>query len=162
MAGSVEHELDLGLPASEAWYLFRMACRLASEAWFLFGTLMPDVFLKVELVEGDGGTGSVVKITFGFEGPAGYKEKFTKIDNDRRIKEVEIVEGGYLELGFSAFRVRLEVIEKGKNSSSVKSTMEYEFNEEDAPVASLINSQVLAEIALIAKTHLNKNKPPAT
>ncbi|XP_028753368.1 S-norcoclaurine synthase 2-like [Neltuma alba] len=158
MFGKVEHEAELNVPAIEAWDLFsslRIGKILEKEL---------SILQKVEVLEGDGGVGTIQKLTFkpGFEGPAGYKEKFTKIDNDRRIKEVEIVEGGYLELGFSAFRVRLEVIEKGKNSSSVKSTMEYEFNEEAAPVASLINSQVLAEIALIAKTHLNKNKPPAT
>ncbi|XP_028772021.1 S-norcoclaurine synthase 2-like [Neltuma alba] len=115
MFGKVEHEAELNVPAIEAWDLFsslRIGKILEKEL---------SILQKVEVLEGDGGVGTIQKLTFkpGVEGPAGYKEKFTKIDNDRRIKEVEIVEGGYLELGFSAFRVRLEVIEKGKNSSSV-------------------------------------------
>lgn len=64
-------------------------------------------------------------------------------------------------MGFTAFRVVLQVIEKGEDSSSIKSTMEYEYNVEAAPIASLINTQLLDEIARIAKIHLNKNKLPA-
>lgn len=93
------------------------------------------------------------------DGPKGYKEKFTKIDNENRVKETEVVEGGYLELGFSLFRVRLEVIEKGEKSSIIKSTIEYELNEENASNASLVSIQSLATIVELAKNYLNKNKP---
>lgn len=95
----------------------------------------------------------------GVDGPKGYKEKFTKIDNENRVKETEVVEGGYLELGFSLFRVRLEVIEKGEKSSIIKSTIEYELNEENASNASLVSIQSLATIVELAKNYLNKNKP---
>jgi hypothetical protein len=36
---------------------------------------------------------------------SGYKEKYTKVDNEKRLKEAEVIEGGYLELGFTLFRV---------------------------------------------------------
>lgn len=92
-------------------------------------------------------------------GPSGYKEKFTKVDNEKRIKETEVVEGGYLELGFTLFRVRLEVIEKGEESSIIKSSIEYEVKEEHASNASFVSVQSLATIAELAKNFLNKNKP---
>lgn len=92
-------------------------------------------------------------------GPRGYKEKFTKIDNENRIKEAEVVEGGYLELGFTLFRVRFEVKEKGEDSSIIKSIIEYELKEENASNASLVSIQPLATIAELANTYLNKNKP---
>jgi hypothetical protein len=57
--GQLEHELELHVPASEAWELF--------------GTLgigkmvveeIPQIFQKVELIEGDGGVGTILKLTF--------------------------------------------------------------------------------------------------
>ncbi|ESW03508.1 hypothetical protein PHAVU_011G019300 [Phaseolus vulgaris] len=156
MLGQLEHELELHVPASEAWDLFgtlRLGQFVAKE--------LPQLFDNVELIEGDGGVGTVLKLTFasGVAGPSGYKEKFTKVDNEKRIKETEVVEGGYLELGFTLFRVRLEVIEKGEESSIIKSSIEYEVKEEHASNASFVSVQSLATIAELAKNFLNKNKP---
>ncbi|XP_020215444.1 S-norcoclaurine synthase 2 [Cajanus cajan] len=155
MFGEVEHELELHVPAREAWDLFG-----GLEIGKLVGRELPELFQKVELIEGDGGLGTVLKLTFaqGVPGPSGYKEKFTKIDNEKRIKETEVVEGGYLELGFTLFRVRFEVIEKGEESSIFKSTIEYEVKEENASNASLVSVQPLVTIAQLAKNYLNKNK----
>ncbi|XP_047170735.1 norbelladine synthase-like [Vigna umbellata] len=156
MFGELHQELELHAPASEAWDLFgtlRIGQLVAEE--------LPQLFQSVELTEGDGGVGTVLKLTFapGVGGPSGYKEKFTKIDNENRIKETEVVEGGYLELGFSLFRVRFEVIEKGEESSIIKSTIEYELNDDNASSASLVSIQSLVTIAELAKSYLNKNKP---
>ena len=63
-----------------------------------------------------------------------------------------------MEFGFTLFRVRFEVIEKGEDSSIIKSTIEYELKEEDAANASLVSIQALATIAELAKNYLNKNK----
>ncbi|KAK4256107.1 hypothetical protein QN277_009019 [Acacia crassicarpa] len=157
MSGKLEHELELDVPASDAWDLFgrlRIGQLVEKE--------MPSLFQKVELVEGDGGVGTIQKLTFspGTPGLSSLKEKFSKVDDENRIKETEIVEGGYLELGFALWRVRLEVIEKGEGSSILKSTLEYELKEDalaNAPLAS--NAfQSLANIFEMAKTHLNKSK----
>jgi hypothetical protein len=59
MFGQVEHELELHVPASEAWDLFsglRIGKVLEKE--------MPDKFQKVELIEGDGGVGTILKVIF--------------------------------------------------------------------------------------------------
>ncbi|KAJ1406697.1 START-like domain superfamily [Sesbania bispinosa] len=155
MFGQLEHELELHVPASEAWDLFGTL-----QIGKLVEKEMPELFQKVELTEGDGGVGTVLKLTFtpGIPGPASYKEKFTKIDNEKRIKETEVVEGGYLELGFTLFRVRFEVIEKGEDSSIIKSTIEYEVKEEDKANASFVSIQPVANIVEVAKNDLNRNK----
>ncbi|XP_054813263.1 norbelladine synthase-like [Prosopis cineraria] len=95
---------------------------------------MPELFQKVELVEGDGGVGTVVKITLapGILGLSPYKDRFAKIDNEKRIKELEVIEGGPLKLGFTKFRGWFEVIEKGEESSMIKSTIEYQLQEDFA------------------------------
>ncbi|KAK4256109.1 hypothetical protein QN277_009021 [Acacia crassicarpa] len=157
-AGSVEQELELGVPAIEAWDLFgTLRFREFAEQE------MPKVFQKVELVEGDGGVGTVVKITLapGTLGLSPYKDRFTKVDNEKRIKELEVIEGGHLELGFTMFRVRFEVLERGEASSIIKSTIEYQLQEDDVAANNnghLVSDfiEALAYIAQVAKLHLNK------
>ena len=50
MEGKLEHELELHVPASEAWDLFG-----ALEIGKLVAQELPELFQKVELTEGDGG-----------------------------------------------------------------------------------------------------------
>ena len=82
------------------------------------------------------------------------------MDNENRIKENELIEGGYLEAGFTLFRIRFEVIEKGEESSIIKTTLEYELKEEASANASLVSYaiQEADNVAKLAKIHLNKNK----
>lgn len=95
----------------------------------------------------------------GTQGLSDYKEKFTKIDNEKRVKETEVVEGGYLDLGFTLYRVRFEIIEKDINSCIIRSTIEYELKDEFAANASLVSVDALANIARLAVNHLSKPKP---
>lgn len=60
-----------------------------------------------------------------------YKEKFSKIDHEKKMKEVEIIEGGYLDLGFTSYQITFELIEKlSGDSCTTRLTVEYEANEE--------------------------------
>lgn len=88
----------------------------------------------------------------------GYLEKFTKVDNEKRVKEAEVIEGGYLELGFALYRVRFEIIEKGEDSCIIRSTIEHQVKEEAAANASYVSVEPLAKIAEVAKSYLIKNK----
>ncbi|KAJ7949894.1 S-norcoclaurine synthase-like [Quillaja saponaria] len=155
MAGQVSHELELNVPASQAWELYGTVA-LAT----LVEKGLPNLIQKIDLVEGDGGVGTVLQLRFapGVPGKTDYKEKFTKIDNEKRIKEVEVVEGGYLDIGFTLYRTRIEVIEKENDSSVVKTTIEYELKEEAAANASLVSAETYAKIGEIAKNYLYKNK----
>ena len=85
-----------------------------------------------------------------------YKEKITKLDDENRIKEAEVVEGGYLDLGFSLYRVRLQVIDKGLLGNCIlKSTIEYALKEDADPHASeLVSIQPLQDIARLVESHL--------
>ena len=87
-----------------------------------------------------------------------YKEKFTKLDNEKRLKETEVIEGGYLELGFTLFLIRFEVIEKDNDSCIIKSTIEYDVKEEAAANASHVTIDAVANIAELSKNYLTKNK----
>nr|XP_043610723.1 norbelladine synthase-like isoform X1 [Erigeron canadensis] len=138
----------------------------ASKAWKLYsslelGKLVAKHFLdKIELVEGDGGVGTILKLTYKPEyGISPYKEKFTKIDNDKMVKEVEIVEGGFLDIGFTLYRVRFAIKanpndEFTDESCIVQSTIEYEVKEEALSNVSLVTMEPLMIVMNVANQHL--------
>ncbi|GKB62518.1 S-norcoclaurine synthase 2-like protein [Tanacetum coccineum] len=140
----------------------------ASKAWALYGTLelgkvaAGKILEAVDVVEGDGGIGTILKLTMkpglGFE----YcKEKFTKIDNENMIKETEAVEGGFLDMGFTLYRIRMEMKEGPKDDTGssciVKLSLEYEVKEEFAANASFVTSELLIGIMSVANEHLLKS-----
>ena len=65
-----------------------------------------------------------------------------------------MVEGGFLDIGFTLYRVRLKIVENGDDSCIVESTIEYEIKEEAAANASLVTLQPLIDIAQAANDHL--------
>ncbi|KAI5010171.1 hypothetical protein ZWY2020_012308 [Hordeum vulgare] len=90
--GSLWHEFETDLPAADVWEVYG-SLALGQ----LVPQLLPHVLSKVELVEGDGGVGTVLLVTFppagASEEPRSYKEKFNVVDHEKYIKEAEIVEG---------------------------------------------------------------------
>ncbi|KAF8751027.1 hypothetical protein HU200_012258 [Digitaria exilis] len=118
MEGSLCHEFQTDLPASDVWEVYG-SLALGE----LVPQLLPQVLSKVELVEGDGGAGTVLRVTFpptGTSGPASYKEKFTVIDNEKYIKEATVIEGGFLDLGFQKYIVRLEIVRQEDGTTIIK------------------------------------------
>ena len=74
------------------------------------------------------------------------------------MKELEVLEGGYLDLGLTLFRVRFEIIEKDNDSCIIKSTIEYDIKEETIANTSYVTTDLVAKIGEIAKNYLIKNK----
>ncbi|KAG6571179.1 S-norcoclaurine synthase 1, partial [Cucurbita argyrosperma subsp. sororia] len=155
MLGHLSHEAAIQASATVVWQLYG-----GLELARLVENRLPNLIKKIEVVEGDGGEGTVLNIIFqpSLGGAPGYKEKFTKIDNENRIKETEVVEGGFLDIGFTLYRVRLKIVENGDDSCIVESTIEYDIKEEDAANASLVSIQPLIDIAQAANDHLLHNK----
>ena len=59
MEGSLCHEFETDLPAAEVWEVYG-GLRIGQ----LLPQLLPDLLSKVELVDGDGGVGTVLLLTF--------------------------------------------------------------------------------------------------
>ncbi|KAJ7982648.1 S-norcoclaurine synthase-like [Quillaja saponaria] len=156
VVGQVTHELELNVPASHAWGLYG-TLRLPK----LIEEGFSNVIQRIE-VEGDGGVGTVLNVIYQpGTGPTNNNKeirKFTIIDNEKRIKEAETISGGYLELGFTLYRIRFEIIEKGSDSSIIKNVIEYELKPEAEANASLVSTQTVAGIAELAKKLLNETK----
>ncbi|KAJ3707036.1 hypothetical protein LUZ61_010741 [Rhynchospora tenuis] len=152
MKGSLCHEYETGIPAEEVWQVYG-TLRLGQ----LVQQLLPHLFHKVEVVEGDGGVGTILCVTFP-SGTGYYKEKFIKIDDENYIKEARGLEGGALDAGFCSYLVRFEIIPKDNNSSTIRSTIEYEVDDKDQVDASLISTDVVAAIADATTKYLKEQK----
>ncbi|KAL8050617.1 hypothetical protein ABFX02_06G092300 [Erythranthe guttata] len=154
MFGTVSEERPVKVPASEAWKIY--------------GTLeLPKIAVgalshmvsKVDVVQGDGGVGTVLEIFLlpgQGQGPTSYKEIFTVVDDEKRVKVAEVVEGGYLDMGFTLYRIRFEVIEKEETECVVKATIEYEVREEFAALA-LASIQTFVAVMEAVAIHLIQN-----
>ncbi|KAM0935391.1 putative (S)-norcoclaurine synthase [Dioscorea sansibarensis] len=144
MKGAVSHELEVALPAEKIWAVYR-GLRLAE----LIVELLPNLLDKFDIVQGDGEVGTILRLHWPSGTPMAtgiYKEKFTKIDDERRVKEVHTIKGGFLLLGFTSYMVRLEIIAKGETASVVRSIIEYEVDDEFADNASFVSTATLATI----------------
>ncbi|KAG8381674.1 hypothetical protein BUALT_Bualt06G0146100 [Buddleja alternifolia] len=159
MYGMVSHEIEVNVAASEAWKLYGtlQLAKIVGEGG------LPDLITKVDVVQGDGGVGTILHLFF-TSGMmiSSYKEKYTVVDDEKRVKEAEVVEGGYLDLGFTLYRVRFEIIEKEdeENKCITKSTIEYEVKEEAAAAAnasSLVSIQPMVAIMNLAAHYLIQN-----
>ncbi|KAI3823305.1 hypothetical protein L1987_04740 [Smallanthus sonchifolius] len=120
----------------------------------MFGTLSEEAELKVPASK----AWALYGLGFSY-----CKEKFTKVDNANMIKEAEVVEGGFLDIGFSLYRIRIEIKDTSKDGSGsgssclMKLTLEYDVKEEFAANASLVTIEHLVVIMRLANEYLLKN-----
>ncbi|RZC73384.1 hypothetical protein C5167_048863 [Papaver somniferum] len=156
MKGQLSKEIEVPVQASDLWDVYGTL-----ELGKLVPKLLPEVLHNVEIDNGDGGVGTVLKLILPPGSPiAYYKEKFTKIDEEKRIKVTEVVEGGYLELGFSLYRITLEITGKESDSSSsiIISTIDYELDDASADNAALVSIKPLEVIAETIGMYLKDKK----
>ncbi|XP_076893992.1 norbelladine synthase-like [Bidens hawaiensis] len=151
--GTLSEEAEVKVPASKAWALY--------DTLEIGKLVARTIFEAVDVVEGDGGPGTVLKLTFKTGSGFSYgKEKFTKVDNVNMVKEIEAIEAGFLDVGFSLYRIRIEIKENPKDGSGssclVKLTIEYEVKEEFAVNASLVTTEPLLGVMSVANEHLLK------
>ncbi|KAI3983697.1 hypothetical protein MKX01_001101 [Papaver californicum] len=145
--------------ADEIWTLFA-----SNDAPQIFLRLLPGVFEKIEVLEGNGGVGSILHITYP-EGsvPLTNKEKFMTIDNRRRLKEVLQTEGGYLAMGVTFFMESFQITPKGYNSCIIRSMVRYRVPYVVASkVSYLISVEGLLDMAKVAAKYVIDNKKKIT
>ncbi|KAK3031898.1 hypothetical protein RJ639_035208 [Escallonia herrerae] len=143
--------IDVNVPASKAWEFYG-TLELAT----VVGEGLPDTFEKIEVIKGDGGVGTILEITLSL-GALAFFEQYTTVDHAKRVKVVEVVEGGFLNLGFNLLRFRFDIAEKGENSCITKGTVEYDLKEEAATNASSvakIDASFLLNIMKVVAKHM--------
>lgn len=80
------------------------------------------------------------------------------IDDEKKVREAEIIEGGHLDFGFTLYRVRIEVKDNLNDemgsSCLVKTTIEYEVKEEAKDNAKLATIEPFVVLMKLANEHL--------
>ncbi|KAK3038780.1 hypothetical protein RJ639_027367 [Escallonia herrerae] len=135
--GSIFTEMEVNVSASKAWTIYGTTD--------LLKITLPNYLKSVEILEGDGGVGTIcrttplegMRIILFFRRPS-YLEKFTKVDNENLVKEVDIIEGAFLDYGFNFYRIRFENILTGENSCLTRTTLLFDVKEEYVANVSLV------------------------
>ncbi|XWS10709.1 hypothetical protein CRYUN_Cryun38cG0020900 [Craigia yunnanensis] len=137
--------------ANEVWELYRHLgiSKLSAEQ-------LKNVIQSIQVLKGDGGVGTVLKLTF-VPGNSSYTERFTVIDYQKRVKVAQGMEGGCLAIACSVQIVRFDIIEKSKTSSFIKSDISYAVKKEFQAKDPKPNIQLLAAAAQVSKTFLESN-----
>ncbi|RZC48024.1 hypothetical protein C5167_040973 [Papaver somniferum] len=116
------NEIDVDLSARSIWNVYS-----SKDLPSLIVKLLPEVFERIDILEGNGGVGTVCRIVFPPGSvPRTYKEMFTKIDHVHRLKVIQQVSGGYLAMGVTSYTDMFKIISTGPNSCIIRSTTEYE------------------------------------
>ncbi|OVA11622.1 Bet v I domain [Macleaya cordata] len=153
---------------------FEVVGASAKEIWAVYSShnlpklivqLLPGMFERIDIVEGDGGLGTVLRLVYPPGSvPLTYKEKFVTIDNPKRLKEVLQIEGGYLDMGVTFYMDSFQIFSKGRNSCIIRSISKYEVKDESAAkVSPLISVDSLLTMArAISKYVLDQKKSVGT
>ncbi|KAM7269515.1 hypothetical protein ACFE04_025012 [Oxalis oulophora] len=159
LQGQLSTNTPVAVPAAIVWELFS-----GMEAGRLITQLLGDTFGKVEVLEGDGGVGTLIKVTFapGTPGPSYMKEKIIKVDHGTRIKESEVIEGGYKDLGFKFVGSRVEILEKDSKSCIVRWSLVYEVDDKLSDLPSKLSIKPLEIIMGSIAKHLGDGKGVVT
>ncbi|KAL0403338.1 UNVERIFIED_CONTAM: hypothetical protein Sradi_1974600 [Sesamum radiatum] len=100
MEGSVSRKLEVKVSASEIWkaYGSLLLAQIAVDAF-------PDKYSGFTVLKGDGYAGTIIQVFMapGLPGPPSYKEKYLVVDDVKRVKVGQIIEGGPLEQGFKSY-----------------------------------------------------------
>ncbi|XP_022744607.1 S-norcoclaurine synthase 1-like [Durio zibethinus] len=155
MRGYLSHDTVVEVPAAVIWDVYR-----SLELGRLLNELLQDVIGKIEVVQGDGGVGTILNVTFppGTPGPSYMKEMITKIDDEMRVKEAEVIEGGDKDLGFVLYRRRLQIIEKDAESCISRSSVEYEIDDKLEDIASQASTKPLEILAEVVGKYLKEKR----
>ncbi|XP_068640866.1 uncharacterized protein [Aristolochia californica] len=130
--GKQASEADIPFSASEVWDVYADTHQLAQ----IFKTVPGS--LEDIIIQGDGGLGTLIILVIK---PGNAFRQFTEtlvtLNNEDRVKEVDVSEGGFLDVGYTFYRTRFEILEKGPNMATVKKSILYEIKDEFAANESL-------------------------
>lgn len=71
------------------------------------------------------------------------------MDNENYVKEAVAIDGDILKAGFVSYMIRFEIIGKGPDSSVIRSTVEYEYDDERAELEGMVSTEPLAAAAQV-------------
>ncbi|KAI3996685.1 hypothetical protein MKX01_012922 [Papaver californicum] len=119
----------------------------ADDVWAIYSSpnfpaltvkLLPNVLKSKDILEGDGcSVGTIMRLVLHAGlGLSMCKEKIVTVDHEKRLKEIQTIEGGYLEMGCTFSMLSFEILVKERNSCIIKTVTKYEINDDLATTIS--------------------------
>ncbi|PKU84613.1 Ribonuclease 1 [Dendrobium catenatum] len=92
----------------------------------------PHLLTDSQVLEGDGGLGTLVSIKIGDAAAhiPPFKEKIVEFDEAGHFVSFQGIEGGFLQLGFASYKVSFKLDDLEENKTLVKTTINYELDKE--------------------------------
>ncbi|KAI3991606.1 hypothetical protein MKX01_015091 [Papaver californicum] len=158
MRGHATNEMDvIGASADEIWAVYG-----SKDLWKLMTKLQPDIFDRVGLVAFDGGVGTIIHMvtTPGLNGLHihDFDVELVRIDHDNKVLVVQQIRGGYLDLGYSFFRITFEVLAKDDSSCVIRTTTSVEMDQKFESNASVIAVDEIYGMAKAIAKYVLDNK----
>nr|GEW73929.1 phytohormone-binding protein-like [Tanacetum cinerariifolium] len=115
-------QLKVGIPINVLWKAMSIDIR------HITPKILPNIVSEVELLEGDGGYGSMLLFKFCPDVPrvTFQREKIVEIDESVRYIALEILEGGHLDHGFLKYTTAFKLTEVGEAETLIDMKVLYE------------------------------------
>ncbi|CAI9283605.1 unnamed protein product [Lactuca saligna] len=113
-------QVKVAVPIKDLWKA------MSSDIRHITTKILPDIVEEVELLEGDGGFGSILVFKFFPHVPkvSFQRERIVEFDESLHQIALEILEGGHLDHGFSSYTTgfKLTAVGEGETLIDVKNT----------------------------------------
>ncbi|KAG0488094.1 hypothetical protein HPP92_006638 [Vanilla planifolia] len=146
VSGSFSKETPLSVPIDRLW-----KARIL-DAHNLLPKIFPAFISSVEIIEGDGGIGTVGKVNL-TEVVGGYdfvKSKIEELDNEKHIVKESVVEGGLIGTKLNSYTLEHRFEEGGEGKTVERLTVEYESLDE-TPLSPEEQSQIAGRLSGVTK-----------
>ncbi|GFZ04837.1 hypothetical protein Acr_17g0004090 [Actinidia rufa] len=123
---------------------------LAKDLRFVLPRIMPSVVKDVQVIEGDGGLGTVFLFNFGSDvsNIRYQKEKLVDLDESLHQIGMQVVEGGHLNVGFSSYKTIFQLTANGDSETLINAKVVYEV-EEDHENTIMPEKTLMSSVAFI-------------
>ncbi|KAK9080631.1 hypothetical protein SSX86_000389 [Deinandra increscens subsp. villosa] len=121
MKEDIDH-VTVSVPIKDLWKA------MASEMRHIVPHVLPDIVAEVELLEGDGGYGSILLFKFCPDVPKVTHQLEKIVEYDESVYEIalEILEGGHLDHGFLAYTTAFKLTQISETETLIDIKVLYE------------------------------------
>ncbi|XP_020589709.1 pathogenesis-related protein 1-like [Phalaenopsis equestris] len=146
VAGSITGEHLFPVSIDRAWKA------IACEGYNLVPKLLPDFISSIELTEGDGGLGTLLKLNFteAVEKFRITEEKIEVFDPEKHVIKYTIFEGGYIGLKLKSYSLEAKFEEVNSSEALVKLNLEYD-TIENTPLSAEEEEEIMKDYVLMLK-----------
>ncbi|KAF9612108.1 hypothetical protein IFM89_038176 [Coptis chinensis] len=121
--------------------------------------VVPNMVKDIQLLEGDGGLGTIMLFNFGSDvkNVTYQKEKIVEFDEAHHKIAIQVLGGGHLDLGFSSYKTAFHFTEIGDTETQVDISVLYDTKLEKATMALETTRSALAVIECFEKYLLHND-----